>query len=253
MVVLAAAGLVLIPGCESSETASREYELSSYRADREPRRSGASRTGSGRSGEPSGERARYMAGANAHRRGRLDEAVRLLGPLTGSRDERIAGQANATLGLIHAARSDYAQATLSFRRAIRTLTGEDLAQAYYHLALAEQKLGRERPAQTHFRMAMNKSRSASFQRAVRQRMGVDGYALQVGAFSERANAEELARGIRSEAASKGWGPPRIVPSTTSSGNRLYLVRMGRFENFQTALDARRRLDRIDAIITPTDQ
>ena len=253
MLILAIAALPLLGGCETNNAASRSDRYTSYRIDPGAQPSRSDRSSAARNRRPRGEAARYEAGMNAHHRGRLDEAARLLDPLTGSANPLIAGRANATLGLIHAARSQYSQAALRFRRAIRTLRGPDLARAYYHLALTEQKMGREESARTHFRMAMDKSRDAAFDRTIRQRMGMSGYALQVGAFSKRSNAEQQARAMRSAAASRSLGTPRVVPSTTASGSRLYLVRIGRFESFQAALDARRRLDRPKAIITPTDE
>lgn len=198
------------------------------------------------------ERAHYVAGMSAYQLDREDDAITHLGRLTRSREQAIAGRANATLGLIYARRGRHDLASGYYQRAVKDLRGEDLAQAHYHLGLSEQKLGRRPSAQTHFSLAISRSNNEEFKQVVRDRLESSGFTLQLGAFSSRENAERQARSMRPTAEEAEAGIPRVVPSTTESGERLFLVQVGRFGRYETALEARERLDLDLVTIVPID-
>lgn len=243
--------LIFTGGCETTgaNSAARETMLNDYQAGRYREAYDAARDNLRRGSPADRAHARYIAGASAYQLGRNSEAARHLAPLTGHSDRELAGRANATLGLIHLRRNRHEQAIASFERAADRLQGEDRAHAYYHLAVAQQRLGRWTQARTSLSHAINHSNDRAFRREVQQRLATTGFTLQLGAFSRRANADRAARESRSVASRAGIGSPRVVPSTAGDGARLYLVQVGSFASFDSAVTARRRLGRTDAIIT----
>ncbi len=183
------------------------------------------------------DQARYLAGLSAYRLGRDDEAMRYLRPLTKHTDAKIAGSANATVGLIHAAYHRDQQALLAFNEAIKRLRGADAGKAHYHLALSQQKLGLWRSSRAHLDMALQATTDPALRKVIRQRQSANAFTLQLGAYGQRKNADDRAREMRANANRVGAGTPSVVP-TISHRRRLYLVQTGRF---RTHAEARKAL------------
>ncbi|MEX2671091.1 MAG: SPOR domain-containing protein [Phycisphaeraceae bacterium] len=238
-------------GCDPATTqnTARSTMLNHYESGRYQQAHDAARPNLSRGNRADRDRARYVAGVSAFQLGRQAEAVRYLKPLSSNRDRSLAGRANATLGLVHVHRQQYDQAVAYFKRSVSQLQGEDRAHAYYHLALAEQRLGRWTQARTSLSQAMNNSRDSAFRREVQNRIANTGFTLQLGAFSSRSNADTLARQMRTAASRAGAGSPRVIPSTAADGSRLYLVQVGSFASFESALRMRQKLGRTDVLIT----
>jgi len=238
---------VMASGCETQPKTEPGDAMAHYRAGRYEQAFAAGEQ-QARRGGLTGDQGKYIAGMSAYRLGRASQALSRLTPLTSHRANDIAGPASATVGLIHTARGRHAQAITYFKKAVENLRGEDQAQAYFHLGNAEQKLGRWSSARTHMSLAISRSDDSAFRRAVRERMNASAFTLQFGAFSSRSNAESHARKIASQTRAAGLGTPSVV-TASSSGKTLYLVQVGQYGTYDSALSARRRLNRTDVIIT----
>lgn len=191
---------------------------------------------------------RLIDGMEAHRKGRTADALAALGPLADHRNPQIAGRASGTLGLIYLQRGDFQRAITHLRPAAEKLDGDDAAQAYLHLGQAHQKLGRWAEARTWLSLAVSKAQDAGLREAAKRLLASTGYTLQLGAYSTKANADTQAVKMRSAADRAGVGTPRVVPSRGDSGQTLYLVQVGRFSTFDSAMSARGKLGRNDAIV-----
>lgn len=250
-VVLVMTAVLASGGCETTEEGAEAESLSLYNAGQYQQARNAAEREVRRSRGVQRDQARFVLGMSAYRLGRGSEAIEHLRQAAESGDRTISGRAHATLGLIYAGRSEHHRAIRHLEQATRKLDGDDEARAYYHLALSEQKLGRWASARTHLSLAVSSTSDPSLRRAARQQQDATGYTLQLGAFSEKSNADEHALQMRSR--TSGIGSPRVIPSTTSSGDRLYLVQVGRFSTFASAAQARRRLGRTDVMITPLSE
>lgn len=189
-------------------------------------------------------------GLNAYRAGNEAQAMTILSPLTSSSDGDVAGPSNAVLGLIYAKRAQHDRAIGYFQSAVTKLHGEDLAQAYYHLGMTEQKLGRWGSARSHLSLAISTSRDGRFRESVRQAMGTTAFTLQFGAYSSQGNAEQRARDVRTALAALRIEPQVIT--TNINGRVLYVVQAGEFGSYASALEARTKLGRKDVVVTQAD-
>ena len=188
--------------------------------------------------------AAYLGGLSAYRLGDLDEAQRQLVIAIGSTDPATAGKAQAMLGLVRAAQDRPLEAAALLRAASEALEGEDARQAARHAALAYQQAGRAAAADTWFRIA---AALAAPSRASAP-PATAGFALQVGAFRERARAQQAAEDAAGLAERHGHGPVRIETGRDQRGRRLYLVRFGRFATRTAAANARSELGRLGYIV-----
>jgi tetratricopeptide (TPR) repeat protein len=191
---------------------------------------------------------RLTAGMNAHRAGKDSEAIAILTPLTTEKDKAIAGRAAASVGLIYEERGDHTRAAEMFRIAADNLTGNDAAQAAYHLGRCYQRMGRWPEARTSLAQAQSKATDPALREAARSVQTATGYTIQFGAFSTRTNADQQAVALRRESEAAGLGVPRVVPSKSANGQQLYLVQAGKFNTFEAAVGGKTKLSRANAII-----
>jgi len=196
----------------------------------------------------SADEQRLAAGMAAYEAGRTNEAISHLAPLASHRDARIAGRASATLGLIYLARGEHPRAISHLRPAAEKLSGDDAAQAYFHLGQAHQKLGRWAEARTWLSLTVSKASDDGLREAAKRLLASTGYTLQLGAYSTKANAEKQAVEMKAVADRASLGSPRVVPSRNPEGGTLFLVQVGRFSTFDSAMQARQKLGRNDAIV-----
>jgi tetratricopeptide (TPR) repeat protein len=256
MMMMMMAAAMIVAGCETTPKTSGSAAgpaaagdaMTAYQARQYDRAYTLASAQAGRTSGAARDQANFISGMSAYQLGREAPTLSHLGPLTSHRDAKIAGPANATLGLINVRRAQYDRAIGYFQSAIKKLHGEDLAQAYFHLGSTEQKLGRWAAARSHMSLAISNSKDATFREAVRQRMNAEAFTLQFGAYSTQANAADRARALSSELRSAGLSAPVIV-STSAKGRTLYLVQSGEYGSYDAALSARRRLSRTDVIIT----
>lgn len=191
--------------------------------------------------------ASYMAGMSAYRLGKEDEALRHLGKLTDHQDDALAGPAGATVGLIMAKRGQHDRALHYYTLAVPRLKGTDQAQAYYHMAVTEQKLGRWAQARPHLILAATNTTDPELRAAAEHRMKTAGFTLQFGAYTLQRNAEQRAREASRLTERAGLGAARIVTSE-AAGRKLYHVQAGQFGTHESALAAMRKLNRTDVSV-----
>ncbi len=195
---------------------------------------------------PIGAEAAYVAGLSARRLNRDAEAERLLLRATQARDDTLAGDAGAALGVMYSEQGRYAAAARALDAAAGKLEGEDRARAYYYLAAAQQKLGRTAEAKTHFRLARAATGNAALRSAIDQQQAATGWTVQSGAYRDQGNAQDAARSL---AARVRGATPRLVTAADGRGGTLYLVQIG---TFTTHDSARRFADQLggSAVIVP---
>lgn len=242
-------GLLLLTGCASNRPlatladASSAYQRGDYAqayafgstlADAEPSLDTAE--------------AAYIAGLSAGELGRADKAIRYLKQATNSVDRKLAADAGIMLGLAYSQREQYDLAADALLKAAPHLDGEDRAKAYFYAATAEQKLGRFAPAKDHFTLARAASADPAFRQQVEEMMAVEGYTLQIGSFSDPANAQQAADSVRDTAAALRIGEPYQVPNPSRPGQ--VLVQVGKFSTYQSAAAYRERLGIPGAYVVP---
>lgn len=239
---LASLAVVLaLVGCESSPIAPPPQSVEAYDAGRYAE---AYRDATAEHSRTSGarkDRAALMAGLSAHALGNYATATEWLTPLVDHADREIAGRAAATLGLIEADRGDHQAAAAHLSMAGRKLSGDASAQANFQAAESYAALGRVDAARLHYRLAGATTDDSRVDLLVGDRLAMDAYTVQVGAFSSRENAMTRAEEIRRRALALGLGEPRIVLRPGPSGRSLYLVQLGSYKTESEASSARVRL------------
>ena len=198
-------------------------------------------------GDENREIARLTAGLSAHAMGRNDEAIVWLRPLAENRDDEIAGKAMATLGLIALEEGENRSAAKSLSRAAGKLTADDSAKAAMYAGDAYANLGSFEAARLQYRLAQSAARDRDVRREITARLG-EGFMLQVGAFTNRMNAERARRVVEQNRMFDTLGEPIVLPRTDNRGTTLYLVQVGRFTSKQDAKAAQLRTG-IGGIVT----
>lgn len=192
----------------------------------------------------------YMAGMSAYKLGKNGEAINYLTQAAQSSDKGMAGDALATVGLIYAQQNNHRAAANSFINAASRLEGQAKANAYFYAAVSEQKIGRWADARAHLSLARNESSDQAFKQQVDDQFSVTGYSLQVGAFSDTANANKVASEWITKAKDFRIGQPRLVTQTTADGKTVTAVQIGQFSSYATALMARQELADQSIIVVP---
>lgn len=191
--------------------------------------------------------AAFVAGMSAFRLDREDDALKHLTPLSDNRSDTITGPSCATLGLIWARRADHPRALDYFTKATRRLKGNDLAQAYYHMAITEQKLGLYAQAKPHLVLAVSNATDSVLRSAAEDRMKSSGFTIQFGAYSSQRNAEQRRQQVLGDTQRAGLGQPWVL-ATVSRNKQIYVVQAGRFGTYEAALGASRKLGRNDVVV-----
>lgn len=199
------------------------------------------------------DRAAYLAGLSAEHLGHSDDAGFYLRQAARSDNKPLAGDAAAALGLLYAKEGRYQASVNALRQAANQLRGENQAHAYFYEAVSQQKLGFWAQARVNLVIARSKTNSATLRRQIDQQLAVTGYTVQTGAFADRAHAKKAAQTLAKEAENLQIGLPRLVSSTSPSGDHLTLVQIGQFSSFDSANHARHELRDDQAIVVPLAQ
>ena len=194
--------------------------------------------------------ANYLAGISAYRLGNMTGAERYLSVASRSGDESLAADASATLGLIYSQQQQYAAAANAFMRGASLQEGEDRAQGYFYAGVAQQKLGQWPQARTSLLLARKSTSDKSLIDRIDEQLAVTGYTVQIGAFADRTNADNLASQYAGKVASAKLGSVYVTPGTTADGRTLNQVQIGRFATFGAASHAKTTLGLRDAVIVP---
>lgn len=246
---------LLMFGCATSQPMNMERSQSAYAAGdyATAYREAALVANDTRAPQAHREEAAYLAGVSAYNTDRFYEAQRYFEQAARSRDANLAGDASAMLGLVHARLGRHALAARTLLEAAPKLQGQDRANAYFYAGIAQQRLGLFPESRTSLSLARSSSNDAAFRQRASEQMGVTGYTLQVGAFSKEDNARRTAATMAEQARDKQLGVPRVVPATGPDGSSLYLVQIGQFYSWPTAMAARNRIESTAAIIVPLDR
>jgi tetratricopeptide (TPR) repeat protein len=250
LVILVVLG-VLLPGCNASRgpTPTEQAQAHYMRGDYAKAQSAAARAAA-TAGGAQRDLAHYMAGMSAYRLNNFPAAERYLRVAASSSDGSMAADAQSTLGLIYSSQGRYTQAADALLRSAKLQTGEDRAQAYFYAGIAQQKLGHWPQARTSLLLARRSTRDSGLGQQIDQQLAVTGYTIQVGAFTNRANADKAARTYANKAASARIGVVQVAPVTRAGGRSVNLVQVGRFATFNAASTARSRLGDPGAVIVP---
>ncbi len=201
-------------------------------------------------GEKVALEAAYMAGMSAYQLGRPQQAEYYLSYAARSDNKELAADAKAGLGLVYLQQGRAQAAESTLRLAADKLTGQDRANAYFYAGLAQQRQGLWNQARASFTQARALSNDPAFREQCNQQLAFTGFTLQTGAYSNLQNAQRQARQLANQTQKAWLDQPRIVTATGGDGRRLYLVQVGQFSTYASALSARQRLGSSSAIITP---
>lgn len=195
------------------------------------------------------DQAALVAGMSAYELRRYDDAERWLRPVTRSLDREASGRAFATLGLVGVRRDRYATAALDLMSAGRRLQGDDSAQAHYFAGECYTLMGDLDRARGAYNRALATAQTPALRERVGQRLADSDYTLQLGVFSNRANADALLAKATRQSSQRGLGTPSVAQTTDVAGRTVFLVQLGRFKNRTEAVAARARLG-MESVIVP---
>ncbi len=190
---------------------------------------------------PESDKAALIAGMSAYELKKYTEAERWLRPASRSSDPQIAGRASATMGLVNAARERYSPAAIDFSAAGRRLEGDEAARAHFFAGECYSILGRLDAAKRSYDQAKAAAQDPALRSRVSNRVNASGYTLQLGAFSNRANADKMLASASQRASKSGLASPTIIATPDATGRTIYLVQVGRFTTKEEAAVAKSRV------------
>ena len=196
------------------------------------------------------QEAAYMAGLAASQLNDHQNTERYLSIAAKSQDPTLAGDSMTVLGLSYATRGLYRQAARTFLNAAPRLRDQDRANAYFHAAKAQQKLGQWASARTHLSLSLSSSQNNAFRKRILQELNTTGFTLQIGAFADKTNARRAAENLLATINRLHLGAPRLVPAKDAQGQPVYLIQIGQFSSYTSALAAGHTLKPTSTIIVP---
>ncbi len=255
--ILLALTLLHTFGCASTSTPTSPVDLQpvyqAYHAGNHEQSYALAKQLAATGGEKLALEAAYMAGMSAYQLGQPQQAEYYLSYAARSENKALAADAKAGLGLVYLQQGRTQAAESTLRLAADKLTGQDRANAYFYAGLAQQRQGLWNQARASFTQARALSNDPAFKEQCNQQLSFTGFTLQTGAYSNLSNAQKQAQQLAQRTHSAWLDQPRIVTASTGGGGdgrRLYLVQVGQFSTYASALSARQRLGISSAIITP---
>lgn len=248
---LLAATALAFAACQGSGDTSLAAASSAYRAAEFGRSLTMSRALSARSTGLDQDRARYLEGLSSLALGKPDDAIAPLAEAAEAADRTLAADARISLGTAYATRGDFGSAADSYRRAGTLLEGAERERALEtELALrarvrerdgAPEREARPSPALRVAEDAPPSPRDAAPDRVpapssptaiIVNGMEIEPtrFAIQAGAFRDRAKAESVAGELRARVAVERLRAPRVCEKRRTDGSTVYVVQFGDFEN-----------------------
>jgi tetratricopeptide (TPR) repeat protein len=205
------------------------------------------------------DRASLYAGMSAHALDRNADARRWLTPVVDSGDREISGNAAATLGLIAQEGGDHAAAVDLLSKAGSKLSGDESALSLMYAGDSMMRLGQRDKAHQTWETARERivadvalrvmigdrlaghgpttanGRPSTGSTPGSAQPSIGGYTVQAGAFGNRRTADSTAAKLNAIA------PARVVTITSSKGQPLHAVRLGRFRTRAEADQVRVRV------------
>jgi tetratricopeptide (TPR) repeat protein len=189
------------------------------------------------------QHARLIAGLSANEMKRYAEARQLLGPLTTSDDTELAGHAAAGMGLAYIGAEDYSSASRYLSQGGRQLKGDEAARAFMFAGDCDTLLGRVTPARNNYQSALGLAKDPALYAQIQKKLNTEGFTVQVGAYTNKANADRTLAGLRSRTPALGLPAPTMMVDRDATGRTLYLVQVGRFAKLDDARTAMAKLGR----------
>ena len=237
-------------------TANRSYEAGDFdRALAEARAAAARSKGEDR------DRARYLEGLALLRLGRPREATEPLRDASDAADRALAADACVSLGTAQVRCEEFAEAAQAYRRAALLSDGAESWRAHSIAARCFERAGltraaeesrlaagetaaqraqpparAESPVSPAGRADATKSPDSEATRTSTERtingMAIEPirYAIQAGAFSDRARAVQMAESLDAQLVGKSLGRARVVEKERPGDSSVFVVQVGEFAN-----------------------
>lgn len=198
-------------------------------------------------------RAAYVAGLAAYHLNQPDEAERRFLAAETSAEPDTAGRAKAMLGTIRMDQGRPLDAAAYYKSAARLLTGREANEAAYRAGRAYQAGGDMSSARAQFTIAGSRASDVELRDNANSALARTGFAIQVGAFRDRANAEAAGQDAQIIADRYGLGEVRIISQfDPRTREPLFVVQFGQFGTRDTADAMRRSIGNLRWIVTRAD-
>jgi tetratricopeptide (TPR) repeat protein len=195
------------------------------------------------------EIAALTAGLSCHALGRTAEAQTWLTPLSTSTYPEIAGRADATLGLIAHNSGEHAKAADLLVKGAGRLSGDTAARTWVRAGHSYTALKRYPDAKRCYDAAFGAAKTPALKGAIQPYTAAGPFAVQVGVFTSKPNADRKANEVAPAASRLGIGQPRVLPETVS-GKGAFAVRLGSFPNRHAAALACGQLGMQACVVEP---
>jgi tetratricopeptide (TPR) repeat protein len=236
---LMAATALAFAACQGPGDTSLAAASSAYRAAEYGRALTMARALSARTTGLDQDRARYLEGLSSLALGKADDAVAPLAEAAEAADRTLAADARISLGTAYATRGDLGSAADSYRRAATLLEGAERErareiEAALRARVRESDAMRERDARPTPRgVAPDTVPVPSSPTSVivnGMELEPTRFAIQAGAFRDRAKAESVAEDVRARVAVERLRAPRVCEKRRPDGSTVYVVQFGDFDN-----------------------
>lgn len=186
------------------------------------------------------ERLALIAGLSAQARDRNSEAAYWLNPLTRSDDRDISGRASAAMGLIEQEQGRHHSAIAHLKSASDKLAGDEAAKARFYLGESQASAGLPADAARSYRTALDSATDARLRRIINERLTLDAYTIQLGAFRDPRAAQQAAATAAPRARSLGLPAPKVTARTLPTGKSVNVVHLGVYRTMSQAQADRAR-------------
>lgn len=239
--------VVSVAGCAASGSGgggSMSDATNAYNAAEYGRSLGLARAAASKSDGLGRDQARYLEGLSLLQLGRVDEAVAPLTDASDAANRALAADARISLGTALVRRGDLAGAADAYRRAATILDGAEKVRALEVEADCRSRLA-EMNAPKAAAVAAAPAAPAPVPSSPTARIvnGVEiepvRFAIQAGAFQDRAKALELAGQLVPQVALQKLSPPRVIEKPRPDGTSVHVVQFGSFPNRAVAGQALR--------------
>jgi len=263
---------LLITGC-GAPSKSQQDALTAYKAADYPTALASANDAAAKAQGTDKERSTLIAGLSEYALRRPDDATTYLLPLVESQDPEVAGTASWTLGSIAYDKGNYPKAITLLGNAAPKLKGDDAARAVSLQGDCYAKINKPADAKTQYAAAAALATDPSLKYSLESKATGAGmpapagpiiiggrtvptrptvpvtppppgtrYVIQLGAFSTKTKADELAQQKNSVAVRAGLGSPLVQQRTDkSTGQSVFAVRLGNYSSRASAEQALARL------------
>ncbi len=267
-VTFLAAGTMLA-GCNAPSQAQQDA-LTAYRAGDYSAALTAANAAAAKAEGTDKERPTLVAGLSEYALRRRDEATTYLLPLVESQDPEVAGTASWTLGSIAYDRGNYPKAITLLGNAVPKLKGDDAARAIALAGDCYAKLNKPGDAKTQYAAAVLQALDPALKAELESKATGAGmpapagpiigggpikpvpaptppplgtrYVIQLGAFSNKAKADEFAQHSTAASTRAGLATPHVAQrKDKSTGQIVFAVRLGNYSSRPAAEVALARL------------